>query len=163
MAKYRAFLGAWNGACYETYDWTDLAATDEDAVIAEATKLGEMSFRNGDGDIEIIVQDEDEDEVWRGHFSRSVAKERQDELAAGQHWDCEHEFETYHLAREDGCWYAWTTNGGSRGAHDRMHGSGRWIERYEMPLAVTADEAKRWLIKHLGMDADEAAAAVRED
>ena len=50
----------------------------------------------------------------------------------------------------------WSSNGGSRGAHDRMDGSGRWIERYDEPTKIEPSEALEWLVKNAGMDTDEA-------
>jgi hypothetical protein len=162
--KYCAIWGSWNGACYETYDHTDLAATDEDAAIEELAAILDKIDWDDDADVEVTIVDEDGEEVYTEYVEYSVAQERQKELLKStQKWDCEHEYSTYHLVHAKDGWYAWTTNGGSLGAYDRMRGDGRWVERYEMPRRVDPDEAKRWLIKHVGMDTDEAAAAVRDE
>jgi len=151
-ATYDALIGWWNGACYEISERYTLNASTLEGAIEEVEA---MDFGDDvDYDIRVVVEDEDGNEVHVEHFQNSVAKNEQDAMDAA--WEDEGEFATNCCGLKDGQWYTWRRNGGSRGAHDRMDGSGRWIERYEHPTAVAPGEALDWLVRHADMDTDEA-------
>ncbi len=62
----------------------------------------------------------------------------------------EGEYSTEYLAWDDeaSSFVTWTNNGGTRGAHDRMDGEGKWRERYDMPEEISENEAFAWLCKY---------------
>lgn len=149
---FDALIGQWNGACYETFERVTLEAETLEEAIAE---VQEMSFDNSeDYDIRVQVEDEDGHCVHEEYFENSVAKNQQEEM--DETWEDEGEWSTDHCGVKNGQWYRWATNGGSRGAHDRTDGSGRWIERYDEPTPIKPTEALDWLVKHAGMDIDDA-------
>lgn len=155
---FDALIGCWNGACYETCDRTTLEADTLEDAIAEVQA---MIFKDDeDYDIQVTIEDEDGNCVHTEHFAHSVAKSQQEDM--DETWEDEGEVSTDHLGVKDGQWYVWSSNGGSRGAHDRMDGSGRWIERYDEPTEIEPSEALEWLVKHAGMDTDEALDAMGE-
>jgi hypothetical protein len=158
MANYEAVERFWNGACYEACDRHDLSAETLAAAVAEvrATKWG--SSRE-DYDIEVEIEDEEGEVVATEYFENSAAENQQENM--DQKWSDEGEFSTDYLGVKDGEWYQWSSNGGSRGAYDRMDGSGRWIETYEEPKAFTAREAHQWLMSAECLDAREAFDAMR--
>lgn len=92
----------------------------EAASPAEALEL-EMDFA-ADGvwgedaekeDVLVTVEDEDGDEVARGTYAIPTAED-------------EGEYSTEQIVRVGGNFYYRHSNGGSRGAHDRMCGDGVW-------------------------------------
>lgn len=156
---YDAIVGSWNGACYELYDRVTLdAETLEEAI--EEVKEATWCDADEDYDIRVEIADEDGNTVHSETFENSVAKNKQEEM--DESWSSCGEFSTLHCGVKDGQWYTWSTNGGSRGAHDRMDGSGRWIERYDEPDEVEPSEALEWLYRHTDMDTDEALDAMAD-
>jgi hypothetical protein len=149
---FDALVGCWNGACYATCERITLDADNLEDAIAEVQAM--IFDDDEDYDIQVTIEDEDGNCVHTEHFENSVAKNQQEDM--DETWEDEGEFSTNHLGVKDGQWYAWRSNGGSRGAFDRMDGSGRWIERYDEPTKIEPSEALEWLVKNAGMDTDEA-------
>ena len=158
MARYTAQTAFWNGCGYETVDQPfDLKATDLDDAISEVEGL---EFDDSqDYDYEVTIFDEDDDVVHVVTRRNSVAENKQNEMDAT--WESEGDYETRHLGllrpRTGGIeWYTWEANGGRKGAHNRQDGSGRWIERYEMPREIGAADALAWLVEENDLEVDEA-------
>ena len=158
VSKFDALVGYWNGACYETCDRFTLKASTLEDAIAEVQAM--TFYDDKDYDIQVTIMDEDGNCVHTEHFEHSVAKSQQEDM--DETWEDVGEFSTDHLGVKDGQWYTWSSNGGSRGAHNRMDGSGRWIEWYDKPTKIEPCEALEWLIKYAGMDTDEALDAMAD-
>lgn len=155
--SYDALIGSWNGACYETCERVTLDAETLEDAIAEVQA---MTFGDEDYDIEVTIEDQDGNTVHTESFQHSVAQSQQEDM--DETWEDKGEFTTDHLGVKDDKWFVWESNGGTRGAHDRMDGSGRWIESYEEPQEVSLKNAHEWLVKNAGMDTDEALDTMEE-
>lgn len=154
---FDALVGYWNGACYETCYRARLNAETLKGAIQEVQA---MTFDDDeDYDIQVTIEDEG-NRVHTEHFEHSVAKSQQEEM--DETWEDEGEFSTDHCGVKNGQWYTWRSNGGSRGAHDRMDGSGRWIERYDEPTKIEPSEALDWLVNNASMDIDDALDAMED-
>lgn len=158
VPTFDALIGCWNGACYKTCERIRLDADNLEDAIAEVQAM--IFDDDKDYDIEVTIEDENGNCVHTEHFEHSVAKSQQEDM--DETWEDEGEFSTDHLGVKDGQWYVWSSNGGSRGAYDRMDGSGRWIERYDEPIKIEPSEALEWLVKNAGMDTDEALDAMSD-
>jgi hypothetical protein len=139
--NYRAVWRVRNGARYETYHQTDLAATDEDAAIEEALTQFNRSVWDDDADVELAVVGDD-GEVYSARTSEP--QQRQDELIAQCcYWCYEDQKGQHYLAHDTEVtegWYTWTNA--------------------KYPRPVTTAEAAQWLTEHAGMDADDVAKIV---
>lgn len=156
--SYDALVGHWNGACYETCERVSLDADDLDDAIAEVEAM--TWDEDEDYDIRVEIVDEDGDVAATVDFRHSVARDKQRRMDHA--WSDKGEYATKHLGVLDGRWYTWSSNGGSRGAHDRTHGSGRWIERHEAPAEIADDEAIDWLVDRADMGHKEAEEEVQQ-
>lgn len=158
---YHYEIGAWNGGNYEGYAWGETIAADLDEVEVRAgAELQAAASGGEDCDLRIAVTDGDGDEVYAKTYQYSQAQAAQEAMDAT--WDDEGEFSTDRLGVRGAKWYTWSNNGGTRGAHDRMTSSGRWIEHYEMPQAVEPEAALDWLIERGGLSVEEAVEAMAD-
>lgn len=143
--SYDVLIGYWNGACYETVERSTLDADTEDEAIEEAKALADNFDDDEDYDMQIVVEDDDGNHVWSETFKNSVSVNRENDMTLLA--ESEGEFCTVRIMTDGEKFYRIDRNGGSKGAHDRTDGSGRWIESYPDPEELTPAEAIDWLVE----------------
>lgn len=162
--RYQAIANHWNGACFspDGEEFCDFAALYE--AVEAAVDLIDIYETDADGNYtdvdlewEIFAVDDDgnrsDEPVKTIHVESPAGKRAQEEceIVASQ----EDEYTTSFVGvNKDGELVKWSVNGGSRGAHDRMDGSGRWIETYDMPEEIEPLEWLRLAVEYGCDDAD---------
>lgn len=149
--KIRAIACHWNGASYSSDGevWCEYDSLED----AEAAADGLVSIYDTDADgepcdVDLQWEIYDGDDLIRAIIvQESAGKRAQDECEIVA--QSEGEFSTDYIGVRDGELVAWTCNGGSRGAHDRMTNRG-WQEQYAIPEPL---ESIEWLKRGLEYDA----------
>lgn len=126
-------------------DWAEHVVDIDDASAMQALARRIASDCEGDEesedwDILVCIETEDGTELARATTTNDHAEHRQDSM--DETFEDQGEYSTDCVGVRDGQWFAWSRNGGSRGAHDRMTNRG-WRESYEEPR--TLDEAEAYL------------------
>ncbi len=163
--KYQAIASHWNGACYSTdgEEYADFESLNEAKAAADG--LAEMYNTDPEGepcdvDIQWEIYEVDEDGeqgemVEMTKVSHSVGKAAQDacEIIAKR----ENEYSTDYVGTNaDDELVTWLTNGGSRGAYDRMDwNKGEWVEIYDVPAKIDQLEWLKLAVEYGCDDVDE--------
>lgn len=148
----RAIAKHWNGASYSSdgEDWCEFDSLEDAKAAAEA--LVDTYSIDADGeqaDIDLEWEIYDGEELVETISVQSTAGERaQDECEIVSQQ--EDEYTTNYIGVRDGDLVAWSRNGGSCGAHDRMTNRG-WVERYDVPEEV---EPIEWIKRGLEYGAE---------
>lgn len=162
MTTYEAIEHCWNGCNYEPCGRHPLEAGTLEEAIAEvrAMEWGE-SDSSYDMRVDIVDASDDYSETLASeYFENDPAKNAQDSM--DQRWRDAGEFSSECLGVRDGEWFAWSENGGTRGAHSREDGSGNWREVYDDPQSISSEAAAAWLVAHGQMDSKQAKEVVEE-